>query len=89
MQPAFFRGASLLDKLHSFLKPSNASSTSPSTSHDSETADIVPDIVHIGKEAQRAVSAAVRVYYVKMFSVAYVSGFIAMRLFNNRNCDMC
>jgi hypothetical protein len=29
-------GASLLDKLHSFLKPSNDSSTSPSTSHDNE-----------------------------------------------------
>jgi hypothetical protein len=26
-------GASLLDKLHTFLKPSNASSTSPPTSH--------------------------------------------------------
>ena len=89
MQPAFFRGASLQDKLHSFLKPSNASSTSPSTSHDSETADIVPDIVHIGKEAQRGVSAAVCAYDVKMFSVAYVSGFIAKHLINNSNCEMC
>ena len=53
-------GASLLDKLHSFLKPSNASSTSPSTSHDSEITDTVPDIVHIGKEAQCGVSATVR-----------------------------
>jgi len=53
-------GASLLDKLHSFLKPSNAISASPSTSHDSETTDTVADIVHIGKEAQRGVSAAVR-----------------------------
>jgi len=35
------------------------------------------------------VSAAVHACDVKMFSVAYVSGFIAMRLFNNRNCDMC
>ena len=78
-----------MDKLHSFVKPSSALSTSVSTSHDSETTDSVPDIVHIGKETQRAVSAAVRVYYVKMFSVAYVSGFIAMRLFNNKNCDMC
>lgn len=82
-------GASLLDKLHSFLKPSSASSTSPSTSHDNETTDSVPDIVHIGKEAQRGVSAAVRACDVKMFSVAYVSGFIAKRLLNNSNCDMC
>jgi len=63
-------GASLLDKLHSFLKLSNDSSTSPSTSHDSETTEIVPDIVHIAKEAQRGVSTAVRACDVKMFSVA-------------------
>ena len=37
-------GASLLDKLHSFFKPTNASSTSQSTSHDSEATDTVPDI---------------------------------------------
>jgi hypothetical protein len=70
-------GASLLDKLHSNLKPSNASSTIPSTSRDSETTDSVPDIVHIGKEAQRGVSAAVRACGVKMFTVEYVSVFIA------------
>jgi len=81
-------GASLLDKLHSFLKPSNASSTSPSTSHDDETNGSVPDIVHIGKEAQRGVSAAVRACDVKKFSVAYVSGFIAKRLLNNSDCDI-
>jgi len=82
-------GASLLDKLHSFLKPSDASSTSPSTSHDDEITDSVPDIVHIGKEAQREVSAAVRACDMKMFSVAYVSGFIAKRLLNNSDCDIC
>ena len=82
-------GVSLLDKLHSFLKPSIASSSSPSTSHESETTDIVPDIVHIGKEAQRGVSAAVHACDVKMFSVAYVSSFIAQCLLNNSNCDIC
>jgi len=81
--------ASLLDKLYSFLKPSNATSTSPSISYDSETTDIVPDIVHIGRDAQRGVSAAVCACDVKMFSVAYVSGFVAKRLHNNSNCDMC
>ena len=75
-------GASLLDKLHSFLKPSNSSSTSPFTSHDSETTDSVPYIVHIGKEVQRGVSATVCVYDMKMFSVAYDSGFIAKHLLN-------
>ena len=58
-------GASLLDKLHSFLKISNDASTS----HDSETTDSVPDIVRIGKEAQRGVSAAVHACDMKMFSV--------------------
>jgi len=82
-------GASLLDNLHSFLKPSNATSASPLTSHDSEPTDIVPDIVHIGKEAQRAVSAAVRVCDVKMYSVAYVSGFIGKCLLNSSKCDIC
>jgi len=82
-------GASLLDKLHSFLKPSSASSTSPSTSHDSETTGTVPHIVHIGKEAQLGVSATVHACDVKMFSVAHVSGFIAKRLLNNSSCDIC
>jgi hypothetical protein len=81
-------GASLLDKLHSFLKPSNASSTSPSTSHDNETTGSVPDIVHIGKEAQGGVSASVHAYDVKMFSLAYVIGFIAKRLLNPLNAEL-
>ena len=82
-------GASLLDKLHFFLMPSNALLTSPSTSHDSETTDSFPDIVHSGKEAQRGVSSAVHACGMKMFSVAYVSGFIAKHLLNNSNCDIC
>jgi hypothetical protein len=75
-------GASLLDKLHSFLKPSNAPSTSPSTSHDGEAIDSVSDIVIIGKESQCGVSAAVRACDVKLFPATYVSGFIAKRLLN-------
>jgi len=59
--------ASLLDKLHSFLKPSNALPTIPPTSHDSATTDSVPDIVHIGKEAQCRANAAVRACDMKMF----------------------
>jgi hypothetical protein len=54
-------GASLLDKLHSFLKPSNA----PSTSHDGEAIDSVSDIFHVGKEAQCGVSATVHACDVK------------------------
>jgi hypothetical protein len=58
---------------YSFLKPSNASSTSPSKSHDSEAIGRVSDIVNIGKEVQCAVSAAVRACDVKLFPVACVS----------------
>ena len=48
-------------------QPTNASSTIPSTSHNSETIDCVPDIVHIGRESQCGVSAAVGAYDRKMF----------------------
>jgi hypothetical protein len=82
-------GACLLDKLQSFLKPSYASSTSPSIGHDSETTDSVPDIVHIGQEAQHSISATVCAGDVKMFSVSYVSGFIARCLLHYKNCDTC
>jgi len=81
-------GASLLDNLHSFLKPSKATSASPLTTHDSETTDSLPDIVHIGREAQRAVSAAVHACDVKMFSVAYISGYTAKCLLNSSNSDI-
>jgi len=53
---------------------------SPSTSHDSETTDSVPDILNIGKGAQSGVSVALRACDMKVFSVAYVSSFIAKRL---------
>jgi hypothetical protein len=57
------------------------------TSHERETTGSVPDIVHIGKEAQCEVSAAVRVCEMKMCLVAYVNGCIARRLVNN-DCDI-
>jgi hypothetical protein len=81
-------GASLLDKLHTLLKASNVSSTSPSTSHDSETTDCVPFFT-LEREAECGVSSTVCACYMKMFSVAYVSGVIAKRLLNNSNCDIC
>ena len=46
--------ASLLDNLHSFLKPSNVSSPSQLTSHDRETTDDVTYIVLVN-EAQEGV----------------------------------
>jgi hypothetical protein len=59
------------------------------TSHDCETTDSVPDIVHIGKEVQCGVIAAVCACDMKKFSVPYVSGFIAKRLLNNSSRDIC
>jgi len=61
---------------------------SPSTSHDSETTDSVQDIVNIGKGAQSGVSAAVHACDMEMFSVAYVSSFIAKCLLNNSTCEI-
>jgi hypothetical protein len=58
---------------------------STNTSHCSETTDSVPDIVHIGIEAQQGVCAALCACDMTMFSVAYVSGFIAKHLLNNSN----
>jgi hypothetical protein len=40
-------GTTVLDNLHFFLKTSCVSSSSPSTSHDRETANDVPYIVHM------------------------------------------
>jgi len=59
-----------------------------STSHCSETTDSVSDIVCTGKEAQCGLSNAVCARDMKMFSVAYVSGFISKCLPNNSNCDI-
>ena len=42
-------GATLLDNLHSCLKPSVVSSPSQLISHDRETTDDVPYIVHVTK----------------------------------------
>jgi hypothetical protein len=50
-------GATLLENLHSFLKPSSVFSPSPLTSHDRETTDDVPFIAH-GKKAQQEVHMA-------------------------------
>jgi len=81
-------GATLLDNLHSCLKPSVVSSPSQSISHDRETTDDVLYIVHVN-EAQEGVRTATCAGDVKMFSVAYVSGFIARHLLCNGSCDAC
>ena len=82
-------GASLQDKLHSFHEPSYTSSTIPLTRHDSETTDSGPDIFHIVREEQCGMNVTVCACDMKMFSVAYVSSFIAKHLLNNSSFDIC
>jgi len=80
-------GAILVDNLHPCLKPSVVSSPSQSISHDRQTTDDVPYIVHVN-EAQEGVCMTMCDGDVKMFSVAHVS-FIARHLLRNGSCDAC
>jgi hypothetical protein len=82
-------GATLLDNVHSFLKPSRASSPSPLTSRDKVTTYSVPYIVHVVKEAQLGAGATVHADDMTVFSVARVSGIIAMQLLHGGSCDAC
>jgi len=68
-------GGTLLDNLHSFLKPSSASSPSQSTSRDREITDDIPYVAH-ANEAQEGVRTAIHAGDAKMLSVARVSGLL-------------
>jgi len=81
-------GATLVDNLHSCLKPSVVSSPSQSISHDSQTTDHVPYIFHVN-EAQEEACTAMCSSDVIMFPVAYVSGFTARCLLCNGSCVAC
>jgi len=75
----------LLDNLHSFLKESSASRPNPSTSHGRET-------IHDGLSASRIaeqVEREVNDVDMGLFSVAYVSGFIARHVLRAVRCDDC
>ena len=75
----------LLDNLHSFLKESSASRPNPSTSHGRET-------IHDGLSASRIaeqVEREVNDVDMGLFSVAYVSGFIARHVLCAVRCDDC
>jgi hypothetical protein len=81
-------GATRLDNLHSFLRPSNVASPSLSRSHDRETTDNVLFIPN-GNEAQQEVRMAMSDGNVKVLSVTYVSGFIARHLLHDSSCAAC
>jgi hypothetical protein len=75
--------ATLLDNLHSFLRPSSLS-----TSHDRETTDDVLFIAD-GKETQQEAHMAMHDGDMKVLSVAYVRGVIARHLLHDGTCAAC
>ena len=81
-------GSTVLDNLHSFLRPSSVSSSSPMTSHYRETTKDVLYIVDV-KKVSEGVRTAIHDCDVKMILVAYVSGIIARHLLCDGSCDAC
>jgi hypothetical protein len=66
-------GATYLDNLQSLLTAPDAS-PHPSTSHGKET----PESFHVAQQVQKDTGAAVHADDMEVFSVAYVSGSIAI-----------
>jgi hypothetical protein len=75
----------LLDNLHSLLKESSASRPNPSTNHDGETIYYGLSGSHIAEQVQREVNDV----DMDLFSVAFVSGFIARHLLRAVRCYDC
>jgi hypothetical protein len=74
-----------LDNLHSLLKESSASRPNPFTSHGRETIHDGLSGSRIAEQVQREVNEV----DMELFSVAYVSGFIARHLLRAVRCDDC
>jgi hypothetical protein len=73
----------LLDNLHSLLRESSASRLNPSTSQGRETIHDGLCGFHIAEQVQQEVNDV----EMDLFSVAYVSGFIAKRVVRAVRCD--
>jgi hypothetical protein len=82
-------GTNHLVDLHSLLMASDASPLNPTTSHSRENPDDVSDSFHVAEKTQQKVAADVRAGDMEVFSVAYVSGFIARQLLHGVECDAC
>jgi hypothetical protein len=82
-------GTPLLDDLYFLLKVSDTSPPNYSTSHNKENPDNVFDSFHVSEAVQQEVAAAVHAGDMAVFSVAYVSSFIATQLLCGVNCDAC
>ena len=75
----------LLDNIHSFLKESHASPPNPPRSHGRETLHDGLSGSHIAEQVQWEVNDV----DIDLFSVAYVSGFIARHVLCAVRCDDC
>jgi len=75
----------LLDNLHSLRKESSASRPNPSTSHGRKTIHDGLSGSCIAEQVQREVNDV----DMALFSVAYVSGFIARHVLRAVRCDDC
>jgi hypothetical protein len=76
--------ATLLDNLQSSLREPDTSSPNPTTSLGKETHD-VPKSFHVAQQ----LGAAVHADDMEVFSVAYISGSIAIQVLHGVNCDAC
>ena len=74
-----------LVNLHSFLKESRASPQNPSTSHGRETFHDGLRGCHIAEQMQWELNDV----DMDLFSVAYISGFIARHVLRAVRCDDC
>ena len=75
----------LLDNLHSLLKESRASQPNPSGSHGRGTLHDGLSGFHVAEQVQREVNDV----DMELFSVAYISGFIARHVLCAVRCDDC
>jgi hypothetical protein len=72
----------ILDDLHSLLKESSASRPNPSTSHGSEAIHDGLGGSHVAEQVENNID-------MELFSVAYVSTFIARHVLCAVRCDDC
>jgi hypothetical protein len=80
---------SILDDPHSLLRVSDASPPSPYASNGRENPDDVSNSFPVVVKVQQKVAADAHADDVDVFSVPYVSGFIATQLLCGVKCDAC
>jgi hypothetical protein len=71
-----------------FFRAPDAASRNPSTSHGKETPDDVPESFPVAQQVQKDTGAAVHAGDMEMFSVTYISDFIARQVLRDA-CKTC